>query len=247
MAIAFNAITSTSGYSQSTGFTLSHTTAGSDRALVGVLQLGGATPATQYTSVAMTYNGVSMTGNSGADITAGNRRTIVFAILNPASGANNLAVTWGGGGTEARLFALSYTGVHQTTGLDAWGENSTSSGTSLAVSTTTTVDQCWLVGGIFVREGGMGDITISVGTVRSQDQTSAAGDNGPLSTGSNNMTWGFPSGAAGAGTTAALVALAPSVAAGPTNLKSWDGNVKANIKSYNTNLIANVKSINTNV
>lgn len=33
---------------------------------------------------------------------------------------------------------------------------------------------------------------------------------------------------------------------GPTNLKSYNTNLKANIKSINTNLIANVKSINTN-
>lgn len=34
---------------------------------------------------------------------------------------------------------------------------------------------------------------------------------------------------------------------GPTNLKSYNTNLKANIKSINTNLIANVKSLNTNV
>jgi hypothetical protein len=35
-------------------------------------------------------------------------------------------------------------------------------------------------------------------------------------------------------------------AAGPTNLKSYNTNLKANIKSINGNLIANVKSLNTN-
>lgn len=35
-------------------------------------------------------------------------------------------------------------------------------------------------------------------------------------------------------------------AAGPSNLKSLNTNVKANIKSYNTNVLANIKSINTN-
>jgi len=43
-----------------------------------------------------------------------------------------------------------------------------------------------------------------------------------------------------------MCSFAPSVAAGPTNLKSLDTNVKANIKSYNTNVLANIKSINTN-
>ena len=35
-------------------------------------------------------------------------------------------------------------------------------------------------------------------------------------------------------------------ASGPTNLKSYNTNLKANIKSINTNLIANCKSLNTN-
>ncbi len=35
----------------------------------------------------------------------------------------------------------------------------------------------------------------------------------------------------------------PVAAAGPSNLKSLDGNTKANIKSYNGNLLANIKSI----
>jgi hypothetical protein len=35
-------------------------------------------------------------------------------------------------------------------------------------------------------------------------------------------------------------------ASGPSNLKSYNSNLKANIKSINTNLIANVKSLNTN-
>ena len=35
--------------------------------------------------------------------------------------------------------------------------------------------------------------------------------------------------------------------AGPTNLKSYNTNLKGNIKSINTNLIANVKSLNTNI
>lgn len=242
-AIAFNANTQTTGYSQSTGFTLSHTTSGSDRAVVGSLQLGGSSPTTQYTSVAMTYAGNSMTGNSGSDITDTNRRSMTFGRLNATTGANNLATTWGGGGTEARLFALSYSGVDQTVGLNSWGENNASSGTTLTVSTTTTLDQCWLVGGIFVREGGSGDITLSAGTVRSQDQTSGAGDRGPVSTGSTSMGWVAPSGALNGGSTAALVSLAPAAAAGPANLKSYDGNEKANIKSICGNLIANVKSL----
>lgn len=210
MPIAFNAVTATTGYTQSTGVSLAHTTAGSDRALVVVVQPGGTNVDTNFTSIAVTYNGVSMTGNSGADIFNTQRKTVVFALLNPALGANNVVTTWSGGGTEIRIFALSYTGVHQTTGIDAWGENSTTSGTSLAVTGSTTTGNAWLVGGIFLREGGLGNVTLSAGTVRSQDQTSAVGDNGPLSTGSNNMTWGFASGAAGSGTTAAWVALAPS-------------------------------------
>lgn len=38
-----------------------------------------------------------------------------------------------------------------------------------------------------------------------------------------------------------------TVASGPTNLKSYNTNLKANIKTINTNPIANVKSLNTNI
>jgi hypothetical protein len=38
----------------------------------------------------------------------------------------------------------------------------------------------------------------------------------------------------------------PFEAAGPTNLKTYNTNLKANIKSINTNLIANIKSLDTN-
>jgi hypothetical protein len=44
-----------------------------------------------------------------------------------------------------------------------------------------------------------------------------------------------------------LVVVHSASASGPSNLKSYNTNLKANIKSYNTNLIANIKSINTNV
>lgn len=40
--------------------------------------------------------------------------------------------------------------------------------------------------------------------------------------------------------------VSPFTAAGPANLKSLDGNLKANIKSYNGNVLANVKSISGN-
>lgn len=47
---------------------------------------------------------------------------------------------------------------------------------------------------------------------------------------------------------AGFVADVPSVCSvvGPTNLKSFDGNLKANMKSYNGNLLANIKSIDGN-
>lgn len=45
---------------------------------------------------------------------------------------------------------------------------------------------------------------------------------------------------------AATIAISPEAAAGPSNLKSLNTNLKANIKTINTNAIANVKSLNTN-
>lgn len=43
-----------------------------------------------------------------------------------------------------------------------------------------------------------------------------------------------------------FVIINPVIISGPTNLKSYNTNLKANIKSINTNLIANVKTLDTN-
>lgn len=208
-AIAFDAVSVTSGYSQSSGATLAHTTSGSNRALVVTLHGGGATPGTQFTSQAATYNSVSMTKQY--TVTAGNRQTNQFTLGAPATGSNNVAVTWSGGGTEARIFAVSYTGVDQTTPCEAQNSSSISSGTSAAISVTTLTNNAWLSGAIFVREGGLGDITCD-GTIRSQDQTTGVGDKSTTTAGSNTLTFTIASGAAGSGTTFGAVALKPSAA-----------------------------------
>lgn len=72
-------------------------------------------------------------------------------------------------------------------------------------------------------------------------------DNVDPSGGNDQVLFVYAVSADGGGTsTGPKLVVTYTVAAGPTNLKSLDTNVKANIKSYNTNLIANVKSINTN-
>ncbi len=245
MAIAFDASSNSTGYSQSSGFTLSHTTSGSDRVLVVVVAMGGADPNSNFASLALTYNGSSMTSIAGAAATNSQRRIAAFYIIAPSTGANNIAASWSGGGSEIRLFGLSFTGVDQSTPINTSATTSPGAGTSSTVSLTTTVDNTYMICGIFVREGGGGAITLSSGTVTNQDQTSGAGYLAGGAAGSNSITWNVPSGAFAGGSVCNNVAIAPaSTPAGPANMKTWDGLATASVKTMDGLAIASVKTWN---
>lgn len=244
MAIAFDASSQSSGYSQSSGFTLSHTTSGSDRCLVLVVCMGGASPDSDFTSLAATYNGSSMTSIAGSNATNSQRRIATFYLVAPSTGANNIAVSWSGGGSEIRIFGISFTGVAQTSTINTSATTSPGAGTSSTVSLTTTVDNVMMVCGIFVREGGGGAITLSSGTITNQDQTTGAGYLAGGAAGSNSITWNVPSGAFAGGSVCNNIALAPATAAGPANMKTWDGLATASIKTMDGLAIASVKTWN---
>ncbi len=64
--------------------------------------------------------------------------------------------------------------------------------------------------------------------------------------GTGSQSQGFTNSGVSAANAGITASIAPAVAAGPTNLKSYDGNAKANIKSMFGNVIANVKSFDGN-
>jgi len=91
--------------------TVSHTTAGDDRLLVVAVTIDDLT----ITVSAITYNGVAMTL---ADSYTGLKKIYLYYLVAPALGANNIVVTLSST-PDFGLMAVSYTGVNQTSPLDA--------------------------------------------------------------------------------------------------------------------------------
>lgn len=238
MAIAVDA-TSDHFTSAGTTDTCSHTTSGSDRVLlVTIFKYGGGDSVT-----GVTYNGTAMTRLGGIASDASGY-TYVYGLANPSTGANNIVAT---SSSSVQWFTTnaSYTGVNQSTPFPDTAVTGTGTAATVTATMTTTVDQSWLFLGTRTPSRGPSAGTNTFERVQnttSGDAASSFDSNGARSTGSNSLEYTMSSGTY----YNVLVSFAPATAAGPTNLKSLDTNLKANIKSWNTNAIANIKSINTN-
>jgi hypothetical protein len=139
MAIAFDAATVTTSTTGAT-HTFSHTCTGTDRFLFVTVEQLNDTTTDKVTGV--TYGGVAMTRLSKINVLTYNWVTYVYYLKNPASGANNVVVsrTYAAGQTYGG--ACSYTGVNQTTPINA---NTTGTGINgtMTTSLTSTVDNSW--------------------------------------------------------------------------------------------------------
>jgi len=168
----------------------------------------------------------------------------LYYIAPPTSSSTTYLFTLIDSADDEEIGVLTYSGCHQTSPIDSSATNVNAAANPALVALTTTVvaSNCWLVS---CARNNTGGASASTGTTLRQAGTSlATGDsNGTVGTGSQSMSWTR----AANGTTGGIVfSIAPAVAAGPANLKSYDTNLKANIKSMNTNLIANVKTFDTN-
>jgi hypothetical protein len=96
-------------------------------------------------SLSVTYNGVSMT--SLYSETASQQRYGIFYLANPATGSNTLTTTHVGGGSNVYHFGsvASYSGVDQTTPIDASPVSQAYSGTAVSDSVTTVADNAWAI------------------------------------------------------------------------------------------------------
>lgn len=126
MAVAFDASANGSVTFDVT-LTFAHTVSGSDRLLlVAVL----CNPNSAITGV--TYNGVSMTA-----VETGDALIRLYALVNPATGSNNVVVTTDVD-NEIVAIAASYTGVDQSTPYDGTQASATGDGSpSVSVSSAT--------------------------------------------------------------------------------------------------------------
>ena len=141
----------TTHYDDSVGgspFTFSHNVgAGSNRLLIvqaHVLKVG---TNTFLGASGVTYNGVSMTRIAAAGSTRSG--TDFWYLINPASGTNDVVVTYNESVGFFHGDAISFNGVHQTLAIGEFGTDSRSSETSddLEVTLSELYFNSWVVGG----------------------------------------------------------------------------------------------------
>lgn len=135
MAIAYDAVSNLSGQSGSASNSYSHTCSGSDRILIVFTTLAPGAGSVSPTSI--TYNGVALTELGYVD--GSSSRIGLWYLLNPATGANNITVTYASA-TAWYSWASSYTGVG---GIN--NPNSTASGSATSVSTIFTTGNNYIV------------------------------------------------------------------------------------------------------
>lgn len=240
MAIAFDASSKGGNFGSTASGTVSHITTGSNTLMVVVVH----TASSANTVSSITYNGTSFTGSLGA-VANGSRNTDTWYLIGPATGTHDVVVTVASAGLVAWGYSVAtYTGVTQTSPLDVSG--TAAAADPMRVTLTTTVDNCWLIGGACVNGTlAVGSNTTARGTVNTSLEQFQIVDTNAAQTPTGSYSFGTTGGDTNSGGMSGG-AFKPAIASGPANLKSLDTNLKANIKSYNTNLIANIKSINTN-
>ena len=160
MAIAYDLTTNSTGIIPEPPadpvVTVSHTTSGSDRLLVVCAQVY------TQTVTGITYAGTSMT--LATSVANGNFLTYLYYLANPALGADNVVITFNASGGQHYSASInSYTGVDQTTPLDATNTATGSSTTGGTVTVTTVADNCWVVDSLIRNEWGQSGITVGAG------------------------------------------------------------------------------------
>ncbi|MFQ5510043.1 MAG: hypothetical protein ACE5FN_12030, partial [Leptospirillia bacterium] len=119
MAIAFDAATGIAD-KEANSLTWAHTCAGTDRILLvfaGANDAGG--PGTPVSSV--TYGGAALSLLWAVEDAGNGARTEVWYQVNPAAGTTDVVVTWAGNPKFLAAGSQSFTGVDQTTPIDAHG------------------------------------------------------------------------------------------------------------------------------
>lgn len=241
MAIALDATSGSSG--SGTTLTFSHTCTGSNLILiVGVMNYDPAA------ITGVTYNGVAMTKIFASDVVSPSYNSMnQFYLVNPATGSNNIVVTVPGA-TPIRATGASYTGVAQTSPIDGFGSAIAGSLTPGAESAnvTVTASNCW-VNAMSTNDNNVamtaGSGLTNLVASATPNQMRTYDSNGTVSTGTfvANVTY---SGAAVGGWSILGTSFKPFAAAGPTNVKTFDGVTQSTgIKTYLGVALASTKTI----
>ncbi len=249
MAIAFDA--ASSGYItnvSSSSMTVSHTCSGSDRILVVAVACYAASGGDVVSGI--TYNGTAMTfvAKEKGNGTNTNTYSYLYYLVAPATGANNIVVSFSSNITYAWLAASSYTGAAQTGQPDASDSATSGATTSTTVTDTITsvADNCWAVMGGFNNNA----TTWTAGantTIRAQSGGSANRqmicDNNAAKTPAGSITLTATCSSSQPWATV-IITIAPAGAAPSGNIKKLNGVLWANVKKFNGIAKSNIKKIN---
>lgn len=126
-ALAVDAIGSDSGSGSS--LTFAHTCSGSNRLLVVWVSYYDSFD----TPTGVTYNGVAMTAIPSSTAANGDYKIAGYYLINPATGTNNVVISFTGSMFDIGAGSVSFTDAHQTTPL---GTAVTATGTSTTPSVT---------------------------------------------------------------------------------------------------------------
>ena len=218
MALAIDAVSSSSDDGSPSSLTWSHTCTGSDRGLVV-----GVTWVQATTISSVTYNGVSMTSEGAVTSTlSSSLRLEQFSLIAPDTGANNIVVTFAAAVTGVIGGAVSYTGANQTdlTGTQVSVNNGVSSPATVDVSSAS--DE--IVQDVVLKNS---TDTITVGASQTQrwnvDIGTNGGHNGGGSTetgaATTTMSWTF----SGVVWIIAAIAVKPAAGGATTNVSLTAG------------------------
>jgi len=181
-SISFDAASTDTSSDDRQSATVSHTASGTNR---GALVFAGHADADVRDITGITYGGVAMVAEEAQTKTFAGGEVVVevFSIIAPATGAQDVVVTWDADVIASWVAVVSYNGVNQTDLVDATGTNTGVSNTPSAQVTTNT-NNSFIVGG-YTFFGGDGDPStpgdterwdLATGTAVASDVTSAGGD-----------------------------------------------------------------------
>lgn len=192
----------------------------------------------------VTCNGSAM--SRGLRTTTADGEVYVYYINSPTTG--NVVVSMSTNAGEYGLGIQDY--VTGTTGIDGTGGCTTGSATSADTTGTPGRTSDWGFLAVRCNQGTQRDGTNSVHLFQSNDLNppnfgfSMCDTNTTVgTTGSYTMNMTCTGSAQW---TNSMMFIKGPLAAGPSNLKTYNTNVKSNIKTIDTNTLANVKSLNTN-
>jgi hypothetical protein len=187
MAIAFDA--QSTGNSSTIATTVAHTCTGTNLILWVSVQIYKAASSQGDNLVGVTYNGVAMTQINKISRDAPDGYQYLYALINPATGTNNIVATANTSQDQLTVKGTSYTGARQSSVPDATTTANGSAVTTLTTTVTTIADNCWLVGS-FIKDTS-GNFTAGANTtIRNTTSQFVAVDSNSAQTpaGSKSMT-----------------------------------------------------------